>query len=144
MNRIIKWRIGATLTAAIIWSSHFVPNVLADPNASIRADFQQVVDGKISVAEVTAPERGFVAVWLPKNNKPFRGEVIGLVAVEPGKTVSLKIKLTKAVKTGQTLGVALHRDTGKVGEFDFSISAKTDPPFMNGRRPVIEVIGIID
>ena len=70
--------------------------------------------------------------------------MIGLAAIEPSKTVSLRIKLTKSVEAGQTLGIALHRDTGKAGQFDFSISAKTDLPFMNGRRPVIEVIGIID
>ena len=144
MQSIVKQAFAVAVISSLSLSLATDLVTAAEQQASIRADFQPVVDGQITVAEVTAPAKGFVAVWLPKDNKPFRGEAIGVVAVEPGKHVDLKVILTKPVKPGQTLGIALHQDTGKIGEFDFAIKTQTDPPFMNGRRPALEVIGVID
>jgi len=113
-------------------------------DAGITADFQPVVDGAITISEIKASENGFVAVWLPKDNKPFYGRVIGVVTVEAGVHTNIAVPLSEEIGPNQTLGVVLHRDTGKAGEFEFVLGKEVDLPVMNGRRPVLENIGTLE
>jgi hypothetical protein len=113
-------------------------------DAGIVADFQPVVDGALTIAEVAAPDGGFLVVWLPKDNKPFRGRVIAAVPVEAGVHADLKVPLDEEVGPDQTLGIVLHQDTGEAGKFEFELGKEVDLPVMNGRRPVMEVIGTIE
>ncbi len=113
-------------------------------DAGITADFQPVVEGAITIAEVTAPQSGFVVVWLPKDNKPFHGRVIAAVPVEAGVHADLKLPLDEDIGPDQTLGIVLHQDTGEAGKFEFELGKEIDLPVMNGRRPVMEVIGTIE
>jgi len=112
-------------------------------SASIRADFQPVVDGTITIAEAVLPADGFLVVRLPKDNKPFYGPVLAALALSAGTHTDIAVKLDPAPKPDDTLGIILHKDDGTIGTYEFKIGEKTDEPFFNGRRPVIEVIGVL-
>lgn len=112
-------------------------------SASIKADFQPVVDGTITIAEAVLPADGFLVVRLPKDNKPFYGPVLAAVALTAGAHSNIAVKLDPAPKPDDTLGIILHKDDGTIGTYEFKIGEKTDEPFFKGRRPVIEVIGVL-
>jgi hypothetical protein len=134
-------RAAATLLALALLSAQ--SGAAETMSGAITADFQPVVDGKITIAEVNAPEDGFLVVWLPKDNKPFHGKAIGIVPVAAGAHTDIAVPLDEDVGPDQTLGIVLHQDTGRAGEFEFELGKDVDIPVMNGRRPVLEVIGTL-
>lgn len=86
--------------------------------ASIKADFQPVVDDTIIVAQAVLPADGFLVVRLPKHNKPFYGPVLAALALPAGTHANIAVKLDPAPKSGDTLGIILHRDDGTIGAYD--------------------------
>jgi hypothetical protein len=112
--------------------------------ASVKADFQPLIDGTIVVEEVILPADGFLIVRLQKDNKPFRGPVLAAVPLPAGKHSELRVKLEPGAKGGDTLGLILHRDDGTIGTYEFEIGKTVDEPFFNGRRSVLGVIGLVD
>ena len=113
-------------------------------NASVKADFQPVADGSITIAQVVTPVDGFLVVRLPKNNKPMYGTTLAAVPLKAGTHKNIKVKLNAPVKPGATLAIMLHKDDGTLGKYEFVLGKKTDMPVFNGRRPVIAVVGITE
>lgn len=112
--------------------------------ASVKADFQPIRDGGILISEVVLPQDGFLVVWLPKDNKVFRGDVLAAVPLKAGTHKDLEVKLDQPAKAGDTLGLVLHKDDTTLGTYEFEVGKKADEPFFEGRRPVLEVIGVIE
>ena len=112
--------------------------------ASVKAEFQPIVDGAITVDEAVLPSDGFLVVRLPKQNKVFYGDVLATVPLKAGRHSKIAVKLQPGAKVGDTLGIILHRDDTTTGTYEFEIGKKADLPFFSGRRPVMTVIGVID
>lgn len=112
--------------------------------ASVKADFQPIVDGAIIIAEAVLPADGFLVVRLPKNNKPFRGTVLAAVPLKAGAYKDLTVKLSPGAKADDTLAVILHTDDTTIGSYEFEVGKEADLPFFIGKRPVLEVFGIIE
>lgn len=130
----------ACITIAVL----VFPAAAAAQTASLNADFQPVVDGTITIAEVDMPADGFLVVRLPKDNKPFYGDVLAAVPLKAGRHTDVAVRLEPAAKTGDTLGIVLHQDDTTIGTYEFELGKEIDLPFFDGKRPVVEVIGIID
>lgn len=112
--------------------------------ASVKAEFQPIVDGAITVDEAVLPADGFLVVRLPKDNKVFYGDVLAAVPLKAGRHSKIAVKLAPGAKVGDTLGIILHQDDTTVGTYEFELGKKADLPFFDGRRPVMTVIGVID
>jgi len=112
--------------------------------ASLTADFQPLVDGAITIAQVHMPADGFLVVRLPKDNKPFYGPVLAAVPLAAGDHSDLNVPLDPPPEPGATLGIILHQDDTTIGSYEFEIGKEADLPFFDGRRPILEVIGILE
>lgn len=121
-----------------------LPSTASAQEASLRADFQPLVDSTITIAEVTLPADGFLVVRLPKDNKLFYGKTLAVVPLEAGRHRDLEVKLSPGAKVDDTLGIVLHQDDTTVGTYEFEVGKEADKPFFNGPRPVLEVIGVIE
>ena len=113
-------------------------------DAAVKADFQPLVDGAITISEVAMPADGFVVVRKPKDNKVFRGDVLAAMPLKAGTHKDVVIVLDPAPSTGDTLGIILHKDDATEGTYEFEIGKPADEPFFIGKRPVLEVIGVIE
>ena len=88
--------------------------------ASIRADFQPIVDGTITIAKIVTSVDGFLVVRLPKNRKPMYGKTMAVVPLKAGTHTNVKVKLTAGIKPGATLAIMLHTDDGIRSKYEFS------------------------
>ena len=121
-----------------------LPQAAMAQDASVRADFQPVVDGAITIAEAHLPADGFLVVRLPKDNKVFRGDALAVVPLAAGTHTDLLVKLDPLPKADDTLGIILHQDDSTVGSYEFEVGKDADLPFFIGKRPVLEVIGVLE
>ena len=120
------------------------PAAAVAQDASVTADFQPLVDGTITVSEAVLPADGFLVVRLPKDNKPFRGKALAVVPLAAGSHKDIVVRLEPGAKANDTLGIILHQDDSTVGTYEFEIGKEADLPFFIGKRPVLEVIGLIE
>ncbi len=134
-------RFGLICAAVAIFA---LPPAASAQGASVRADFQPLVDSTITIAEVVLPADGFLVVRLPKDNKLFYGKTLAVVQLEAGQHKDLEVELSPGAKVDDTLGIVLHQDDTTVGTYEFELGKEADKPFFNGRRPVLEVIGVIE
>lgn len=93
------------------------PAAQAQPTGSVDAGDQPIVDGAITVANVTAGQVGWIVAHLDEGGKP--GKVLGQTAVQPGDNKNIKIMLSEAVPVGGKLWPMLHVDVGTVGTYEF-------------------------
>ena len=112
--------------------------------ASVKAEFQPIIDGAITIDEAVLPSDGFLVVRLPKQNKVFQGTVLAAVPLKSGRHSKIAVKLQPGAKVGDTLGIVLHQDDTTIGTYEFGVGKKADLPFFDGRRPVMTVIGVVD
>src|SRR5581483_9079503 len=89
----------------------------AQPTGSVTASDQPVVDGAITVANVTAGQDGWIVAHLDENGAP--GKVLGYTAVKAGDNANVKIKLSEDVPVGGKLWPMLHIDAGTIGTYEF-------------------------
>src|SRR5690349_11861778 len=66
-----------------------------DEGDSIDADDQPIVNGTMTVSEVSATQDGWVTVHLDEGGKP--GRVLGYTAVKKGETYGVGVKLSEDV-----------------------------------------------
>jgi len=87
------------------------------PTGSVDAADQAIVDGSITVANVTSSVDGWIVAHLDENNAP--GKVIGETQVKVGDNKDVKIKLSEDVPAGGKLWPMLHVDEGTKGTYEF-------------------------
>jgi plastocyanin len=89
----------------------------AAPTGSVDAADQAIVNGSITVANVTAGQDGWIVAHLDEGGKP--GKVIGNTAVKQGDNKNVAIKLSEDVPAGGKLWPMLHIDAGVIGTYEF-------------------------
>ena len=89
----------------------------AAPTGSVDAADQAIVNGSITVANVTAGQDGWIVAHLDEGGKP--GKVIGNTAVKKGESNNVAIKLSEDVPAGAKLWPMLHIDAGVIGTYEF-------------------------
>jgi len=104
-----------------------------DATGSVDAADQAVVDGSITVANVTAGQDGWIVAHLDEGGKP--GKVIGHTAVPKGENKDVKIKLEEDVPAGGKLWPMLHIDAGVIGTYEFP---GADAPVVVGGNVVMK------
>ncbi|MDX1615009.1 MAG: hypothetical protein R3300_11920, partial [Candidatus Promineifilaceae bacterium] len=93
---------------------------------------QPVVDGAIEIERAVSYGPGWLVVYRQEEDEQRPGNIIGWTALEDGINQRVVVTLTQSALTAQ-LYLALHEDTGEVGEFGFPV---TDPPVrVDGRLP---------
>src|SRR5438034_1302560 len=70
----------------------------AEPSGTVDAADQAIVDGGITVANVTAGQDGWIVAHLDEGGKP--GKVLGNTAVKTGENKNVVIKLSEDVPAG--------------------------------------------
>jgi len=108
-----------------------------DATGSVDAADQAIVDGSITVANVTAGQDGWIVAHLDEGGKP--GKVIGHTAVPKGENKDVKIKLEEDVAAGGHLWPMLHIDAGVIGTYEFP---GADAPVVVGGNVVMKQIAV--
>lgn len=106
---------------------------------AIKVSDQKVEGSTVTIAGVTMPEAGFVAIHgSDANGKMKAPEAVGMTQVEAGENEDVKVDLTESVEPGTKLYVMLHKDTGEKGKYEFVESGgKEDGPVTVDGKPVI-------
>lgn len=86
------------------------------PTPSVTVADQEVVDGKITVAEVVSAGPGWIVIHTDDGGKP--GPVIGYAAVADGVNTDVVVEIDVKAAT-PTLYAMLHTDAGAVGQYEF-------------------------
>lgn len=110
-------------------------------DAALEADPQPGAKGSIVIDRVVSPEDAWVVVHLEaEGGGP--GMRVGLRQVRAGETRDLRVALEDGMLTGSLL-VALHKDGGKAGEFEFDMEKMEHSPdrpyFVEGEEMAITV-----
>jgi LPXTG-motif cell wall-anchored protein len=84
---------------------------------AITASDQPLVDGGVTVQEVSASKDGWVTVHLDEGGKP--GKVLGHSAVKAGKNSNVVVKLEESVVVGTKVWPMLHIDAAAIGTYEF-------------------------
>src|SRR5215212_5230559 len=109
----------------------------AEPSGSVDAADQAIVNGSITVANVTAGQDGWIVAHLDEGGKP--GKVIGNTAVKKGDNPNVAIKLSEDVPAGGKLWPMLHIDAGVIGTYEFP---GADSPVIVGGNIVMKQITV--
>lgn len=86
------------------------------PTPSVTVADQEVVDGKITVAEVVSTGPGWIVIHADDGGKP--GPVVGYAAVADGVNTDVVVEIDVKAAT-PTLYAMLHTDTGAQGQYEF-------------------------
>jgi plastocyanin len=98
---------------------------------SITVADQEIVDGKVTVAEVVSNGPGWLVIHAQADGKP--GPILGYSAVSDGTNAALTVEIDVANAT-ETLYAMLHTDAGEIGTFEFPNGP--DTPAMAGEQIV--------
>jgi len=104
---------------------------------AVDAADQAIVNGGITVANVTASQDGWIVAHLDEGGKP--GKVIGHTAVKKGDNKNVVIALSEDVPAGGKLWPMLHIDAGTIGTYEFP---GPDAPVVVGGNIVMKQIAI--
>jgi LPXTG-motif cell wall-anchored protein len=126
-----------TITVAEAAAAPAPAPAAAEPSGSVDAADQAIVDGSITVANVTAGQDGWIVAHLDEGGKP--GKVIGNTAVKKGENKDVKIKLSEDVPAGGKLWPMLHIDAGTLGTYEFP---GADAPVIVGGNIVMKQITV--
>ena len=105
---------------------------------SVTVADQEIVDGKVKIAQVVSAGPGWLVVHAEADGGP--GPVLGYSAVKEGDNTDVLVLIDTAKATG-TLYAMLHSDAGTVGSFEFPGS---DGPVLAAGQvvsPAFKVIG---
>jgi glucose/arabinose dehydrogenase/plastocyanin len=97
------------------------PTATAEPAAAaltpaVTVADQELSDGTVTIAAVTAAEPGWIVIHADANGAP--GPVIGFAPVATGDNENVQVEVDEAGATG-TLYAMLHVDAGVAGEYEF-------------------------
>ena len=100
---------------------HISASTLAqEETPSVTVRDQPIVDNRITVDEVIAPQDGWAVVHtLDAQGSPIANQVIGSTQVSAGTNTNVEIELTESFTPGDELQVMLHIDEGTVGTLEF-------------------------
>ena len=129
-------------TAAALALALTAGSALADDHGPmVKAMDQDVSNGMVSAAAVSAPENGWLVVHrTDADMKP--GPVVGHAPLRAGMTEDVAAILTEDVKSGEMLMLMVHSEAGgmKTGIFEYTLGAKEDGPIKPGGNLVMQVI----
>ena len=83
---------------------------------AVAVEDQELSEGTVTVASVTAAEPGWMVIHADNNGAP--GQVIGQAAVETGENSDVVVEIDQTAAT-ETLYAMLHVDAGTQGEYEF-------------------------
>lgn len=100
---------------------HITASTLAQEDVpSVTVSDQPIVDNRITVDEVVAPQDGWAVVHtLDAQGSPIANQVIGSTQVNAGMSTNVEIELTESFTPGDQLQVMLHIDEGTTGTLEF-------------------------
>lgn len=103
---------------------------------SVFAFDQGLRDDKVVVQYAYLPVNGYVAVYGAEQAGKATGEPLGFAKIDAGAHSMLKVDLKKKPEAGQTLWLALYKDTDgdpsfKPGDGDKSVWSKAELPAEN-------------
>ncbi len=103
---------------------------------SVFAFDQGLSDDKVVVQYAYLPVNGYVAIYAAEDNGKAKGEPLGFAKIYAGAHSMLKVNLKKKPEAGQTLWLALYKDTDgdpsfKPGDGDKAVWAKAELPAEN-------------
>lgn len=96
---------------------------------SVTVSDQEVMDGKVTVANVVSAGDGWMVIHKDQEGRP--GPVIGWSAVTAGENANVVVELTEEITAPTTLWAMLHVDEGTVGTYEFpgpDVPADADVP----------------
>jgi LPXTG-motif cell wall-anchored protein len=129
---------GVSMAASIAVAAPAVAApAMAEPSGTVDAADQAIVNGGITVANVTAGQDGWIVAHLDEGGKP--GKVLGNTAVKTGENKNVVIKLSEDVPVGGKLWPMLHIDAGVVGTYEFP---GADAPVIVGGNIVMKQIAV--
>ncbi len=117
------------ITGALVASEEIQPSVTV-------AD-QEILDGKVTIAEVVSDGPGWLVIHAQADGKP--GPVLGYSAVAGGSNADLAVEIDAAEAT-ETLYAMLHTDGGELGAWEFPNGP--DAPAMVGDQIVSPTFAI--
>lgn len=135
----MKFLITTTAAALMITSA-----ALADghaPTPMVNAMDQDVSNGIVSAASVTAGENGWLVVHrTDADMKP--GPVVGYAPLRMGDNDDVVAILTEPVASGDMLMLMVHAEKGGMvtGGFEYTLGAKEDGPIKPDGKLVMKVI----
>jgi hypothetical protein len=108
---------GAAPRATVVTNAMNPRPAAQAPHDSIDVSDQPLVDGSITIADVSAAQDGWIVAH--KDEGGHAGKVIGFTPVKRGDNRDVQIKLDEDVPVGGVLWPMLHVDAGTIGVYEF-------------------------
>ncbi len=83
---------------------------------AVQVEDQKLMDGKVAIARVTAPQDGWIVIHAQKDGKP--GPILGFAPVKAGNNENVLVEIDPAMAS-PTVYAMLHVDAGESGKFEF-------------------------
>ncbi len=104
--------------------------------AAIEVESQPVRDGQLKIDLAYMPEDGFVAIHQVQGGKLIP-DALGYAPVKAGESTGIEIPLDKEVAADTEVVAMLHRDTGKMGTYEFGArTMEEDRPELIAGQPI--------
>ncbi|MDX1602212.1 MAG: hypothetical protein R3209_04020 [Salinimicrobium sediminis] len=125
-----------------IMTKSFVVSVEAAPTGTVSADSQVLLNGVVSVGNITLDRDGYVVIHASNEagDGPMVPEIISQpVYLEAGtyENVMVPLKETATVNAGATIWIMLHTDTGEEGVYEFDGENGLDLPIMDESGDIV-------
>jgi plastocyanin len=104
---------------------------------SVTVADQELVDGKVTIAEVVSDGPGWLVIHAQADGKP--GPILGYAAVSDGANATLMVEIDASSAT-ETLYAMLHTDAGELGAWEFPNGP--DAPVMMGEQVITPAFAI--
>jgi plastocyanin len=104
---------------------------------SVTVADQEIVDGKVTIAEVVSAGLGWLVIHAQADGKP--GPILGYSAVASGANTTVVVEIDASGAT-ETLYAMLHTDAGEVGAWEFPNGP--DAPVMVGEQVVTPAFAV--
>lgn len=120
MNRIVVVFSMALLfgSAAVPLAAHAKTKQAYPISPSIVAFDQKAPQGQLRVDFAHLPQQGYVAVYKADTSGKASGEPIGYTKLEKGEHRGFTVALSKEVKSGDQVWLAMYKDTDDDPSFD--------------------------
>jgi plastocyanin len=112
-----------------------VAETMIIPSVTVAA--QEIVDGKVTIAEVVSDGPGWLAIHAQADGKP--GPILGYSPVSDGTNASVVVEID-ASKATEILYAMLHSDAGEVGTWEFPDGP--DAPVKVGEQVVMPAFSV--
>lgn len=125
-----------------IMTKSFIVSVEAAPTGTVSADSQVLLNGVVSVGNITLDRDGYVVIHASNEagDGPMVPEIISQpVYLEAGtyENVMVPLKETATVNAGATIWIMLHTDTGEEGVYEFDGENGLDLPIMDESGDIV-------